>query len=53
MYCMPAFVKELLVDELDKISEAYKEDFKRYDYEIIENIPLILREAEKYERGKA
>jgi hypothetical protein len=34
-------------DKLDKISEEYKEDFKKYDREIIENIPLFLREAEK------
>ena len=32
-------------DKLDEISEAYKEDFKKYDQEIIENIPLFLKAA--------
>lgn len=34
-------------DKLDEIGEAYKEDFKKYDREIIEKIPSILSEAQK------
>jgi len=32
-------------DKLEEISEAYKENFKGYDREIIENIPLFLKAA--------
>jgi hypothetical protein len=46
-------------DKLDEISKAYglitkndKEDFKRADYDIIENVPLFLDEAKKLSKEK-
>jgi len=32
-------------DDLEELSEAYKENFKKYDSKIIENIPLFLKAA--------